>query len=180
MSLLKSEIAIIAAFSKNRVIGNKGHIPWNIFEDKKRFKELTTDNVVIMGRKTFEDILNLLKKPLPNRINLVLSKTKNFSTEDFLNDDSPLSSEVKTFSDLQSAVNFAKEKYPLKKIFICGGEKIFEEAISFCNKMYLTKIDADFEGDAFFPKFDEKEFKVISEKSFDEIPPYKFVELERK
>lgn len=175
-----SEIAIIAAFSKNRVIGKDGLIPWNIFEDKKRFKELTTNNVVIMGRKSFEDILNLLKKPLPNRINLILSKTKNFSTEDFKLDFEPVSSETKTFSDLNSAVSFAKENYPDKKIFICGGEAVYREAISLADKMYLTEINKDYEGDAFFPEFDMNDFEIESEIAVDEIPPYKFINLKRK
>lgn len=175
-----SEIAIIAAHSKNLVIGNKGQIPWNIFEDKKRFKELTTDNVVIMGRKTFEDILNLLKKPLPNRINLILSKTKNFTTEDFASDFEPLSSVTKTFTDLQSAINFAKEKHPDKKIFICGGESVYKEALAITDRMYLTKIDEDFEGDVYFPEFDENEFEILKEKSFNESYEYKFIDMKRK
>lgn len=180
MSLLKSEIAIIAAFSKNRVIGKNGTIPWNIFEDKKRFKELTTNNVVIMGRKTFEDIVHLLKKPLPVRINLVLSKTKTFSTDDFVKSDEPISSVTKTFSDLTSAINFAKENYSDKKIFICGGESVYREAISLTGKMYLTKIDENFEGDVYFPEFDENEFEIVNEEVVDGSLKCKFVDMEKK
>ena len=71
-------ISLIVAYAKNNVIGKDGKIPWNIEGEQSRFKELTTNNIVIMGRKTFEEIYQKLQKPLPNRINIVISKTKKY------------------------------------------------------------------------------------------------------
>lgn len=162
------EFSLIAAISKNRVIGNKGSIPWNIPGEQSRFKELTTGNVVIMGRKTFEEIFAKLKKPLPQRVNLIVSGTKDFSKEG-----------CPTFKTLKEALEFSKVKYPEKNVFIGGGAALYKEAVSFVDKMYLTEIQMTVEGDVFFPEFDETGFRKDVEKTFSEPVPYSYVTYTR-
>lgn len=145
-------IALIVAYAKNQVIGNKGIIPWKIKGEQKRFKELTTGNVVIMGRRSYEEI----GRPLPNRTTVVVSTTKNFDAENCM-----------TAKSLQEAIAMAGDK----NIYISGGAKLYEEALPLVEKMYVTEIDYDFEGDTFFPQFDKDQFtKEINERFEGEIP----------
>lgn len=141
--------SIIAAISNNNVIGNKGRIPWDLPEDRLHFKNLTMNHAVIFGRKTFEEI----GKALPGRINIVVSTTKKFKAENLY-----------TATNLEEALELAKKLSPDYKndeFFICGGQKLYQAALSFADKIYLTKINADISGDTFFPTFNEKDFKLI-------------------
>ena len=101
-------ISFIVAFAKNNVIGKEGKIPWNIEGEQSRFKELTTNNIVIMGRRTFEEIYQKLQKPLPNRINIVISKTKKYDFENCF-----------TFTSLDVALDFCKQTFPQKFCLNC-------------------------------------------------------------
>lgn len=140
------EINIIVARSKNNVIGKKGHIPWKIKGEQKQFKELTRNNVVIMGRKTYEEI----GVPFPDRMNIVVSKTLNYKGEN-----------LTTAKSLQQAIEMAGNK----KMFIAGGYALFEEAIPIVDKMYITEIDLEIDdGDVFFPEFNEENFEKKIEK----------------
>lgn len=151
-------IALIVAYSENRVIGKNGKIPWNLKNEKKRFKELTTNNIVIMGRKTFEEI----GKPLPDRFTIVVSKTKNYNYENCIT--------VKSFDE---ALKICKDTD--KDIFVSGGEEIYREALPYVEKMYITEIATTIsDGDTFFPDFDETKFIKISDGEFYEEPPYKY------
>lgn len=158
-------IAIIVAYSNNRVIGNKGKIPWTLKNEKKRFKNLTTNNIIVMGRKTFEEI----GRPLPDRITVVVSKTKNFDSEMCF-----------TASSLSKAIELCKRRFADKDIFISGGEALYKEALPFAEKLYVTEIDAEIDGDTYFPDFDESEFlKTIEETHLEELS-YKYVTYTRK
>ena len=128
--------------SLNRVIGQGNKIPWHLPEDFKWFKKMTTGNIVVMGRKTFESI----GKPLPNRTTIVLSRS-GFSYPD-----------VRTISDLSE---LHRENEP-RDIFICGGAQIYAEALPLCFDLYLTLVKRTVEGDAFFPPF-EDEFEPVEE-----------------
>ena len=132
-------IALIVAFDKNRAIGKNGKIPWKIDGEQKRFRELTTGNTVIMGRKTYEEI----GKPLPNRKTVVISKTEVFEGEN-----------CRTVKSLDEALKIAKGD-----IFISGGAALYAEALPLCEKLYITEIDASFDGDVFFPCFEENNYK---------------------
>ena len=137
-------IGLIVARSKNNVIGKNGKIPWKIKGEQKQFRELTTGNVVIMGRKSYEEIGH----PLPNRKNIVVSKTKNFVGEN-----------VVTVTSLQEAIDISVGE----EVYIAGGYGLFKEALSLVNKMYITEIDTIVEnGDVFFPEFDSQEFDIIT------------------
>ena len=134
-------IALIVAYAKNQVIGNKGCIPWKIKGEQKRFRELTTGNVVIMGRRSYEEI----GKPLPNRTTIVISRTKKFEGENCYTADS-----------LSAAIELAGDK----DIYISGGARLYEEALPLVERMYITEIDKDFEGDVSFPEINLNEWKV--------------------
>lgn len=148
-------LSLIVAYSKNRVIGKEGRLPWNIPGELKRFKNLTTNNVVIFGRVTYEEI----GKPLENRMNIIISRTKNFDEKNCF-----------TVKSLEDAIKFTKGK----QIYIGGGEGIFKQAVEIVDKMYITVIDKEFEGDRYFPNFDESKFKIHLEKEVGGEIPYKY------
>lgn len=154
-------ISLIVAYANNRVIGNKGCIPWKIKGEQKRFRELTTGNVVIMGRRSYEEI----GRPLPNRTTIVVSNTKNFDAENCM-----------TANSLAEAIKIAGDR----DCYISGGARLYEEALPLVEKMYITEIDAVIEGDTLFPEFDENEFvKEVNEKFEGEID-YTYVTYTRK
>lgn len=145
-------ISLIVACAKNNVIGNKGHIPWDLPEDRQRFKKLTLGSVLIMGRRTFQEIYDKFGASLPGRETIVISTTQNYYGENY-----------RTVASLQQAIDLAKNQFPEKDIFICGGESVYREAINqkLVEKMYITKVDLEPEGDTFFPQFDENDFEVV-------------------
>ena len=135
-------IGLIVARSKNNVIGKGGKIPWNIDGEKQQFKELTTGNVVMMGRRTYEEIGH----PLPNRETIVVSKSKKFEGDG-----------VCTATSFSEALEKAKGK----NVYIAGGYGLYREAIPVVDVMYITEIDIEIEdGDVFFPEFDVNDFDV--------------------
>ena len=136
-------IGLIVARSKNHVIGKGGRIPWRIKGEQKQFKQLTTGNVVVMGRKSYEEI----GKPLPNRMNIVVSNTQKYEGENLV-----------TVKSLQEALAIAGDR----DVFISGGYGLFKEAMPIVDVMYITEVDLEVEdGDVFFPEFDESEFDVM-------------------
>lgn len=133
------EIILIAAIDKNNAIGYKNRLLYRIPSDLKRFKEMTTGHTVMMGRKTFE---SLPKGALPNRRNIVLSHSRK---ETYQN--------TEIYASIQEALDSCKDS---EKVFIIGGEQIYNIAIEFANKLELTEINATTsEADAFFPKVDK-------------------------
>ena len=135
----------IAAMSLNRVIGAGNRIPWHLPEDFKWFKKMTTGQVVVMGRKTFEAI----GKPLPNRTTLVLTRSPGRIAA------------VQTISSL-SELDPASPNLAGRDIFICGGAQVYEQALPFCSDLYLTLVKRIVEGDTFFPPF-ETRFELVEE-----------------
>lgn len=154
-------IAIIVAMAKNRVIGNQGKIPWRIKGEQKLFRELTTGNVVIMGRRTYEEIGH----PLPNRQTYLVSSTLKVEEEN-----------CRTVSSLQEAIRLAKDQ----KIYIAGGGKLYQEAIGLADRLYLTLIDREIEGDTYFPEFDRDCYELLWEEHHEGEIPYTYVALEKK
>ena len=132
----------IAAMSLNRVIGNGNKIPWHLLEDFKWFKQMTTGNIVVMGRKTFESI----GKPLPNRTTIVLSRS-GFSY--------PGAQTIRDLGELDP-------ENESRNIFICGGAQVYAQALPICSDLYLTLVKRTVEGDAFFPPFEET-FKPVGQ-----------------
>ena len=143
-------IKLICAISKNNVIGNENKLPWSIPEDLKRFKELTSNNWIVMGRKTFDSI----GRPLPNRTNIVLSENKNLKID---------SAEV--FNSPKEIIEYYKSNSDQKDLFIIGGTYIYELFLEYCEYLFITHVDKKYSGDAFFPKIDWNEWELISEES---------------
>jgi dihydrofolate reductase len=154
-------IALIAAMSKNNVIGNEGVIPWKIKGEQKRFKELTTGKTVIMGKRSFEEI----GKPLPNRKTILISTTMSYEDEN-----------CTTAGSLAEAIKLAGNS----DVFVAGGEMLYKEALPLVEYMYLTVIDMEIEGDTFFPSFQEEDFRITSEELFEGEFPYRYLTYERK
>ncbi|MEM3154467.1 MAG: dihydrofolate reductase [Candidatus Woesearchaeota archaeon] len=144
-------INIIAAMAKNRVIGCDNKLPWRIADDLKNFKKLTSGNVVIMGRKTFESI----GKPLPNRINVVISSSM------------PPTDGIIVCKSVDEAIQKAKTYG--KEIFIIGGAAVYEQTIPIADKMYLSYVKGDYQGDALFPEFDDSKWKIDHKEKFPEF-----------
>lgn len=139
-------INIIAAVSLNNCIGINNTIPWKIKEDMQFFKRMTTNNVVIMGRKTYESI----GKPLPNRENIVITSSRIDG--------------VVTFTNLKDAIESNKSK----NIFLIGGSKIYEEGLQYADKMYITLVNKIIDGDCFFDYKKDKFILVKEEKLSDD------------
>jgi dihydrofolate reductase len=143
-------IKLICAISKNNVIGNENKLPWSISEDLKRFKELTSNNWIVMGRKTFDSI----GRPLPNRTNIVLSENKNLKIDS-----------VKVFNSPKEVIEYYKKNSDQEDLFIIGGTYIYELFLEYCEYLFITHVDKKYSGDAFFPKIDWDKWKLISEES---------------
>lgn len=139
----KINISLIAAISKNRVIGKKNKIPWKLINDLKWFKYHTLHKTVIMGNTTYKSI----KKPLKNRLNIVLSKNKNNKNKKII-----------YAKSVKEAIKFSKKK---KEIMIIGGEKIYNLFFEKANKIYLTHVETEIRGDTFFPYYKKKKWKTI-------------------
>ena len=157
-------ISIIAAMDKNRLIGKDNQLPWHLPADLAHFKSITLGKPIVMGRKTFKSIGH----PLPGRRNIVISKQKL---------DLP---DVEVFHSLESAFAALQTE---KEIMVIGGAMIYEQALAMANKLYLTIIDDDFSGDAYFPEWQEKEWLEIAREHHvsDEKNKYSFdfIELEK-
>jgi dihydrofolate reductase len=185
----------IAAMSLNRVIGAGNKIPWHLPEDFRWFKKTTSGNVVIMGRKTFES----LGKPLPNRINIVLSRQPGKLQKDFPQvfgeawvgrgkthfPEKPTQFELPKIGgvatvDLRIIKNFLKldpASSPLE-FFIAGGAQIYEQALPLCSDLFLTLVKREVEGgDAFFPSFEDK-FDLVAE--LRDEPEFKILHYRHK
>lgn len=158
-------IILISALAQNRVIGNGPKIPWHLTTDLKRFKRLTMGHPVVMGRKTFEAV----GKPLPGRRNIVITRDIDWQHRG-----------VEVFHSIDQLL----PKMQTGTWFICGGGDIYKLFLPHADKMYLTHIDARFEGDAFFPEFDEHEWIVehAEQHSADDFFPhsYSFVDYARR
>jgi dihydrofolate reductase len=152
-------INLIAAMTRKRVIGKNNALLWHIPDDLKNFKKITESHPVIMGRKTFESI----GRPLPNRTNFVVSR-------------STISPEgVIACSSVEDALEKAKRIN--STVFVIGGAQIYAQTIALADKLFISYVKNNFEGDAFFPMFDENDFVIEEKKDFDD---FEFVVYKRK
>lgn len=157
----------IVAASENNVIGKEGELPWRLSNDFKYFKNTTWSMPVIMGRKTFES----LKKDLPGRINIVLTKKEGWKADN-----------VQVAKDLEEAIVKARE-CDTKEIFIIGGGEIFKQTLPQIDRVYLTRVHATVDGDTYYPELKKDEWTLVKSDSFpaDEKNnyPYTFEVWER-
>ncbi len=159
-------IAHIVAVSENNIIGSQGHLPWDIPEDMKFFRDKTKGHALIMGRKTFES----LGSPLPHRLNVVVTRQENY----------PSSPGVAVTASLEEAIKICQEHTQAHKneIFIIGGGDIYKQSLSLVNRIYLTRIHQSFEGDTKYPSIPE-EFQEIERRSRTEPVPFSFLIYDR-
>jgi len=151
---------IIAAVAKNNIIGKDNKLPWHYKEDFQHFKQLTLNHVVVMGRKTFESI----GKPLPNRVNIIVSRNKDLRIEG-----------CTIAQSLQDAIIFCK-KNNTQKMFIIGGSSLFTEGLQLADTLELTEIQKEVDGDVYFPQWNKSEWNEISREDKGE---YHFVRYEK-
>lgn len=159
-------VFIIAAMDRNRVIGKSGALPWRLPADLKRFKEITVNNTVVMGRKTYESI----GRRLPDRRNIVISGRGGLIAPGCL--------VAPSFEAVMENI------FPTENVFMIGGSRVFEAALPLAEKLFLTEIDAEIDGNTFFPEFDKNEWQETNREHHepDEKNPYNydFVLYERK
>ena len=139
-------VSIVVAFAGNGVIGRDGGLPWHLPTDMKRFRELTGERAVVMGRRTFESIPDRFR-PLPNRRNLVLSSNRDWRAPG-----------AEVFGDLASAVEACNGD-----CFVIGGEQTYREALTLAERVYATEVEGAIEGDVFFPALVEGEWRCIEQ-----------------
>lgn len=183
---MKPRVSIIAALSDNRVIGNKGEIPWNIPGEQKRVRDITTPHPLIMGRKTHESIGRIL----PGRLNIIVTSDLNYKVDDGI-----------VAHSLEEGINAGIEyevlrikhekertmpntKYQIQdtdesEVFIFGGGKIYQEGIALADRLYLTIVHKNVEGDAFFPDYSAFTKEISREEREFEDLPYTYLTLER-
>ena len=159
-------LSLIVAYDKNKSIGQENTIPWRLKNDMLRVKELTTNQTIIMGRKTLDSI----GRALPNRINRVLTRDKN-SLSHYSN--------IEVYTDDSILENFETEK-----AYIFGGGMIYIKYFDKCDEMYITEVNTIVEADTKFPEFDENEWELISREEFSKDEnnefDYVFIHYKRK
>lgn len=162
-------ISIIVAIANDNVIGKDNKLIWHISEDLKRFKRITNGHKMIMGRKTFQSLPGVL----PNREHIIITRDTNFSVD---------SEQVSICHDLDSLIE--KYKNSKEEVLIIGGAEIYTQFLPHADKLYLTRINHDFNGDTHFPKINHDDFEVesTSEPIIDEKNKleYKFINLIKK
>lgn len=156
-------VSLIVAHADQFVIGFKNKMPWHLPADLKHVKSLTTNQTIVMGRKTFES----LGKPLPNRKNVVLTRSTDFSHPEV-----DVIHSIEEISKLDG------------KVFIFGGANIYKQTMHLVDEMFVTRIEAQFGGDTFFPAYDLSDWEIVDSRDGDiddkNIYPHKFLHLKRK
>lgn len=164
-----ARVSAIAAIGRNRVLGKDNQLLWHIPDDLKRFKEITSGHPIIMGRKTFESILATLGKPLPGRTNIVVTRDASWRHEGVI-----------AAASIEDAIMKAAKAPGSDEVFIGGGGEIYRQALPFTDRLYLTLIEDDKEGDSFFPEYENEFTKVVSDETREhEGLKYRWVDLER-
>jgi dihydrofolate reductase len=161
-------LSLVVAQSRGRVIGAQGGIPWYMPADLKHFRELTTGRRVIMGRRTYDSIVAKLGGPLPNRINIVVTRDDHYRADGAV-----------VVHSLNEAIKQAGEG----EIMVAGGAVIFEQCLPLADRIYLTQIEADITGDTFMPELGHEWAQTSREEhAADEHNPYDyaFITLDRR
>ncbi len=160
-------ISFIVAMDTNRVIGKNNQLPWHLPEDLKFFKRTTMGHKIAMGRKTYESI----GRPLPGRDNLIITRQRGYQANG-----------CKVFYSMNDFIHYCRGQH--EEIFVIGGAEIFSETFAYADRLYITRIHHQFEGDTFFPEFNLNDWLLVSsEKGIkDEKNPfdYEFQVFDRK
>jgi dihydrofolate reductase len=160
-------LSAIVAMASNRAIGRDNKLPWHLPADLKHFKEITTGNPILMGRKTYESI----GRPLPNRTNIIMTRDGSYSAKGCF-----------VVTSIEAALQLAAEENK-SEIFVIGGAEIYKQLLPRIQRIYLTVIHDDIEGDTFFPALDSAEWREVAREDFmanaDNGFDYSFLILER-
>lgn len=157
-------LSLICAMDENLVIGRNNSLPWHLPEDLKYFKKTTMGNSIIMGRKTYESI----GKPLRGRTNIIVSRNRDYEVEN-----------ARVVNSLSEAIELAENIAFIDgslEAFVIGGAELFEEALTLVNRLHLTMVHAEVDGDTWFPDFEVSDFNEVSREYFeaDEDNPYDY------
>jgi len=164
-------LAMIAALADNHVIGLDNRMPWHLPADLKHFKAMTLGKPIIMGRKTWDS----LGRPLPGRLNLVVSRQPDLQLEG-----------AETFTDLDSALTRAEQwarEQGVDELMLIGGAQLYAQALPQAQRLYLTRSEASPEGDAFFPDYDQAEWERVDSQAHPaegDSPAYRFETWQRR
>lgn len=156
-------ISLIAAVSENNVIGDHGRIPWDLPEDLQHFRTITLGKPIIMGRKTYESIGH----PLPKRQNIVITRQKDFIAEG-----------CEVVGSLEDALQVAGKDS--EEVFVIGGGEIYREAFPKADRVYLTRVHATIEGDAYFPEFHPEHWQEVSRERHEGEPAWTYLVYEKR
>ena len=137
-----ASLSLIVAIAKNRVIGVNNTLPWHLPEDLKRFRALTTGHHIIMGRKTYDSLGRLL----PGRTTVIVTRNPDYKVEGAI-----------VVHSLEAAIEACGDD---NEAFLIGGAELYKDGLKLANKLYITEIEAEYEGDAFFPEFDMLEWRA--------------------
>ncbi len=162
-------LSILVAMAKNRVIGKDNTLPWRLPSDLKRFKALTMGHPIIMGRKTYESI----GKPLPGRTSIIVTRQSGYEVEG-----------ATVVGSVATALRTCYNNPDTVESFVIGGADIFQQALTVCDRLYITEIQRDFDGDVLFPKFNRGEWRETLREKYcldeDDGLEYHFMILDRK
>ncbi len=163
------KISLIVAVSRNGIIGIDNQLPWHLPEDLKYFKSVTMGKPIIMGRKTYDSI----GRPLPGRTNIVITRDSSWQAEGV--------EVARTLAQAMTLGQLACAQADVDEAMVIGGEQINRMTLPAADRLYLTEVQAEVEGDAFFPEFDVKDWHQVSEQlpEVTDTHPYRFVVLER-
>ncbi|MGI3129592.1 dihydrofolate reductase [Halopseudomonas pachastrellae] len=165
------KLALIAAMARNRVIGRDNAMPWHLPEDLRYFKAMTLGKPIVMGRKTFDS----LGRPLPGRTNIVVSRQPDLRLEG-----------AQVFASIDAALDAARQQAQVDgvdEVMVIGGDNLYRQTLERADRIYLTRIESEPEGDAWFPAFDEQAWAVVSERAVaagDGYPAHVYQVLERR
>jgi len=152
-------VSLVAAMDRRRGIGVDNRLPWRLSADLKRFRELTMGHHIVVGRKTFESIIQIGGKPLPGRQMIIVTRDEDYRAEG-----------CDVAHSVEEAIELARGRDE-SEVFVCGGAQVYAQTIGVADRLYLTLVDAEVEADAFFPEFDESGW--IERQSSDHPPDEK-------
>jgi dihydrofolate reductase len=160
------KISLIVAMASNRAIGINNQLPWHLSADLKRFRQITMGSPILMGRKTYESI----GRPLPGRTNVIISRDPAYKQEGCL-----------VFNDIETAIESCCQKF--QEIFVIGGSELYKSMLPRADTLYVTLINKEFSGDAFFPEIDARHWAEAAREDVDNDPDagfsYSFIKYEK-
>ena len=159
-------LSIVVAMDSNRLIGKDNGLPWHLPADLAFFKKLTTGNTILMGRKTFDSI----GRPLPNRRNIVITRNADIEITD-----------CEVVNSIEKALSLVQSE---TEVMVIGGAKLYQQILPIADRLYITQVEGEFDGDTYFPHYDENDWLEVSCESHqpDEKNKhaYHFIILKRK